>query len=440
MSHQTITTKALLQYGFIAMPVAFAGFPLYVLAPDFFATQHGLSLTLLGTLLLAIRVFDAVQDPLIGWFTDRLQQYYVLILLFAGTVLCVAIFGLFNRLFFSPAIWFSLCMLLAVSAYSVLTIVLGARATLWTQDTNTQIKIAGVREAFGIIGLVIAVSIPTLLSQWFNSHDVYSGYCILLSLLMLVGVISFSRLPVPPAANYHYLSLCAALRALPSESLKLFTVYGLSMLASSLPAILVIFYVRDLIGAENLTGLFLLLYFLSGAAAMPLWKKLSVHLGNYKTWCVANILAVTSFIFAFFLAAGDVWPYAAVCLVSGLALGADLTLPPSILAGHIHTHGNQHCSGTHYAGLAFIAKASLALASVIALPLLDMAGFRPQQTNSAAALTMLSITYALIPCILKLGAAGLLYGFFIRSSTGGNNENFQTNSNPNSNNRSSDHA
>jgi GPH family glycoside/pentoside/hexuronide:cation symporter len=441
MNTQAITGKSLLQYGFIALPVAFAGFPLYVLAPDFFATQYGLSLTLLGTLLLAIRVFDAVQDPLIGWLTDRLQGRFLLLLSVAGAVLCLSIFGLFNTWFFSPAIWFALCMMVAVSAYSVLAIVLGAQATLWTPDTHGQTRIAGAREAFGIIGLVIAVSVPTLLAQFVAQDAVYRWYAAILFTLMLAGIICFSRLTLHPSApgaafSGQTLSPLSALRALPAESLHLFAVYGLSMLASSIPAVLVIFYVRDLIGAEHLTGPFLLLYFLSGAAAMPLWKKVSTGLGKYKAWCVANILAVAGFICAFFLGAGDLWPYAAVCIVSGLALGADLTLPPSILADHIHARGNRACSGSHYAFLAFIGKASLALASVIALPILDAAGFEPQSTNSVTALATLSATYALIPCILKLGAAGLLYGFFIRSYPGGQNENLQNHGN----NRGSHHA
>lgn len=430
MNAQAITGKSLLKYGFIALPVAFAGFPLYVLAPDFFATRYGLSLTLLGTLLLFIRIFDAVQDPLIGWLTDKFQHHFLLLLAVAGSVLCLAVFALFNSLFFSPAVWFSLCMLFAVSAYSVLVIVLGAQATLWTADTNAQTKIAGAREAFGIIGLVVAVSVPTLLSQWFSADDVYVWYAGMLALLMLIGVISFSRLVLPSTTLVRQaVSPLVAMRALPIESLKLFAVYAVSMLASSIPAILVIFYVRDLIGAEQLMGLFLLLYFLSGAAAMPLWKKISTSHGKYKAWCFANILAVAGFIYAFFLTAGDVWPYAIVCMVSGLALGADLTLPPSILADHIHTRGNRACSGSHYAFLAFISKASLALASAIALPVLDAAGFKPQATNSAAALATLSAAYALIPCALKLGAAGLLYRFFIRPGPGGNNEIFQNHGN-----------
>ncbi len=423
MNAQSVTRKSLAQYGFLALPVAFAGFPLYVLAPDFYATNHGISLTLLGTLLLMIRLFDAVQDPLIGWLADNLHDRFASIVAAAAIALCLTIFGLFNFSFIGPAVWFALCMALSVTAYSVLTIILGAKATLWTTDKNDQTRIAVARESFGLVGLVVAVSLPTILESVAKPVDTYMYYAALLSALMFVGVFGFSRLPVTTNATASSSPpFFAGLRALPPESLRLLGVYSLTMLASSVPAVLVIFYVRDLLGAEHLTGLFLLLYFLSGAAAMPLWRTISARVGKYKAWCISNIIAVAGFFGALFLGNGDVWAYAAVCIVSGLALGADLTLPPSILADHIHARGNSAFSGTHYALLAFCTKASLALASAIALPTLDAVGFKPQSANSAYALMALSISYALIPCVLKLFAAGLLYGLLIHPSSGAGNE------------------
>ncbi|MFN7834619.1 MAG: MFS transporter [Burkholderiaceae bacterium] len=441
MSALPVTGKFLFRYGLIALPVAFAGFPLYVLAPDFYATHHGLSLTLLGGLLLAIRLFDAVQDPLIGWLTDRLGGRFLTLVALAGVGLCLAVFGLFNGMLFAPAIWFTLCMLTAVSAYSILTIVLGAQAMLWTTDPYAQTRIAGAREAFGLIGLLIAVVMPAALSSMVASENVYLWYGAVLAFLMLLGFLGFSRIASGLRATgttrqMRIASPLSVLRGLSRDSRRLFAVYGLSMLAASVPAVLVIFYVRDLLGAEHLTGLFLLFYFLSGAVAMPLWKSLSARLGKPKAWALANLLAIAAFSSAFFLSAGDVWPYAIVCIVSGLSLGADLTLPPSILADEIHARGHGARAGTYYAFLAFIAKASLALASVIALPLLDAVGFETQAVNSRAALTTLSVAYALIPCALKLMAAGLLYSFFIRSRPERHHENSQNRSNH----RSSQHV
>lgn len=441
MSAPAIHIKSLIQYGFIAFPVAFAGFPLYVLAPDFYATKHGLSLSLLGVLLLFLRLFDAVQDPLIGYIADKWRGSFLTIVFVSGFFLCISVFGLFNGMFFSPAFWFGVCMLFAVSAYSVLTIIMGAQATLWTSDKDDQTRIAGARESFGLVGLVVAVCAPAILSMFAENDGVYLWYCLILSVLMVMGVFFFSKislqLPVDkPNKQNTIQSILLAFRSLPKESLMLFSVYGVSMLASSVPAVLVVFYVRDLLGAPQLIGLFMLLYFLSGAMAMPVWKKLSVRHGKYKAWGISNVLAVAGFIGAFFLGSGDVWAYAVVCIFSGFALGADLTLPPSILADQIHASGNSRFSATHYAILTFISKASLALASAITFLSLDAAKFKPQAVNSEASLFILSASYSLVPCFLKLSSAALLYVLFIRHQSGGNNENNQVRRN----NRSSSHA
>ena len=73
-SAQHLPLLSLFHYGFIALPVAVAGFPIYLLAPDFYATQFGLSLTSLATVLLILRFIDGIQDPFIGAFSDKFHQ------------------------------------------------------------------------------------------------------------------------------------------------------------------------------------------------------------------------------------------------------------------------------------------------------------------------------------------------------------------------------
>lgn len=424
MTSSDLNKRHLLYYGLIAIPVAFAGFPLYIQAPDFYATEYGLSLTLIGTLLLFIRLFDAVQDPFIGWLVDRQNGHFKKLVAISGLILCLSIFALFNIVIITPAVWFALCMLLSVTAYSLLTITLGAYAARWTANSFDQTRIAGTRETFGLIGLITAVSIPPLLTPYVGKDHVFIWYTAILAVLTIFGILSFARLPVktlktPTQTSRHILS---SLSHMSQDNRRFFAVYLVSMLASSIPAILVIFFVRDLLGAENMIGIFLLLYFLSGAVGIPIWRKISSHLGKFPTWAIAHILAVMSFIGALFLGAADIWAYAFVCMTSGLALGADLTLPPSILSDKLHAQDKIDVSGVYYAVLAFILKASLALASVIALPLLESFGFKPETINDSSALLALSATYALIPCILKLLSAALIYVFFIHPPTGDKNE------------------
>ncbi len=411
-----------MQYGILAAPVAFAGFPLYVLVPDFYATHHGISLSVLGFALLLLRAFDAVQDPFIGVMSDRFASHAFTIMRISALLLVAGIYALFNPVGSGTVLWFSGCMLVAVTAYSVLSINLNTLGALSTHQRNEQTRITTSREAFGLLGLLLAVTIPGILTNHLPTNQVYVWFSGLLGVLMVVALFAFSRwFKQQPVLSRRVLTessqatqgILATLRSLPASVHRLYIVYGLSVLASSIPAVLVIFFVRDRLNAESLTGLFLLLYFLSGVLAMPVWKKISSKFGKYQAWLLSMVIAVASFIWAFFLDTGDSWQYAIICMASGIALGGDLALPPSILADHIHDHRSEAHAAVQFSVLAFLSKAGLAIGSAISLPLLDMAGFTPAGNNSSSALQSLSAAYALIPCLIKLISVYLLYRFFI---------------------------
>ncbi|MDQ5888871.1 MAG: glycoside/pentoside/hexuronide:cation symporter, family, partial [Pseudomonadota bacterium] len=104
------------------------------------------------------------------------------------------------------------------------------------------------------------------------------------------------------------------------------------------------------------------------------------------------------------LGAGDGWQYACVCLLSGLALGADLALPPALLADVIPPQ-QRGATGSYFGYWSLLAKLSLALAAGLALPLLALLDYQPGGSSGLAAL---SWVYALLPCGLKCLAAALL--------------------------------
>jgi Na+/melibiose symporter-like transporter len=125
-------------------------------------------------------------------------------------------------------------------------------------------------------------------------------------------------------------------------------------------------------------------------------------------------LAVASFVWATFLGAGDVAAYAAVCVASGVALGADLTLPGALLAGVIQRAGHgQQAEGAYFGWWNFATKLNLALAAGIALPVLGWFGYSPGARDGAA-LQALTLAYCALPCALKLLAGALLWHTWIR--------------------------
>jgi Na+/melibiose symporter-like transporter len=161
--------------------------------------------------------------------------------------------------------------------------------------------------------------------------------------------------------------------------------------------------------------LFLASYFAAGALSMPLWVRLVGRIGLARSWLAGMVLAIATFAWALGLGAGDVAAFTVVCIASGIALGADLSLPGALLAGVIQRAGHgERLEGAYFGWWNFATKLNLALAAGIALPLLGVFGYAPG-ARDAAALQTLTLAYCLLPCLLKLAAAALLWAAWIRN-------------------------
>ena len=79
-------------------------------------------------------------------------------------------------------------------------------------------------------------------------------------------------------------------------------------------------------------------------------------------------------------------------------------------------HGQQ-AEGSYLGWWSFATKLNLALAAGLTLPALQAFGYAAG-VREAGALSALSAAYCLLPCALKLVAAGLLYFNWIRIGEG----------------------
>ncbi len=108
-----------------------------------------------------------------------------------------------------------------------------------------------------------------------------------------------------------------------------------------------------------------------------------------------------------------------VCAASGIGLGADLTLPGALLAGVIQRAGHAgRAEGAYFGWWNFATKLNLALAAGVALPLLGAFGYE-SGARDAQALQALTLAYCVLPCVLKLGAAALLWTLWLRQPGAG---------------------
>jgi Na+/melibiose symporter-like transporter len=187
-------------------------------------------------------------------------------------------------------------------------------------------------------------------------------------------------------------------------------VFMLNGLASAVPATLVLFFVQDRLQApKTMEPLFLGLYFAAGALSFPLWLKVIDRIGLLRTWALGMALSVLAFVSVISLGAGDTTGFLLICALSGMALGADLTVPGALLNQLIDRCGERGRTDGAFMGWWNLAtKLNLALAAGLSLPLLGLWGYAPGQQDADAVLA-LSLAYGLLPCVLKLLAALALY-------------------------------
>ena len=409
-----------LRYGLLGLPLAFVALPLYVLLPNYYARNFGVPLAGLGLLLLSARLLDAVVDPLLGRWADALfarSHRHVLACGAAAALLLVTSFG---ALFFPPDTtlpflwgWALACLLLCYLAFSTLTILHQSWGALLGGDALGRSRVVAFREGLGLLGVVLASLSPVLFGM--------PATVALLGLALLLGCWAWSRGPRPalaaPAPSAQPSGLGADLLApWGSPAFRaLLAVFMVNGIATALPATLILFFVQDRLQAPPaMEAWFLGSYFLAAALALAPWLRIVKRWGLERAWLAGMLMAVAVFAFASQLGAGDVNAFLVVCVLSGMAMAADLALPGALLAGVIARQSSA-ASGRFFGWWNLATKLNLALAAGLALPLLASFGYAPG-SRSAEGLQALTWAYCLLPCALKLLAAGLLYFLLHRKS------------------------
>ncbi|MDQ1922849.1 MFS transporter [Massilia pseudoviolaceinigra] len=401
-----LSLPMLLSYGLFGLPLAMVALPIYVYLPQFYAGRAGLSLALIGAVLLTARVAAAFIDPLLGWWIERGQGAYARYVALSLPVLLAG----FVALFHPPPLgslatmaWFLGALMLVYVGFSIATIAHQSWGAALTQAPLERARVTGVREACGLVGVVLAAAV--------TGQAGYGALSVAFAVALAVGgALLLARAARPtiggaPAARPGWRAMTAPFREAPFRAL--FAVLIVNGIASAIPATLFLFFAADRLQLGAMSGLFLIVYFGAAAASMPLWIGAAARFGEARAWAAGMLLAAAVFVWAFGLGAGSGIAFGVICLLSGLALGADLALPPALLAGVIGAAGHAGGREAAYFGVwNWGVQMTLALAAGIALPLLAWLGYVP---GAGGGTTALAAAYALLPCALKLLAAAMLW-------------------------------
>lgn len=411
-------------YALPAFALAMPTIPLYVYLPTFYADALGIGLAATGAALLIARIFDVLTDPLIGVASDRLhlpwgrRKPWIL----AGALIAgVALVRLFDPPTDVTATYLSVWAVVLFTGWTLVSVPYNAWGAELSADYHERARITGAREAMTILGVLAAGAAPAA-AVAFGANEA-TGIAAVAWLAIGVGLpciaLLLLRLPEPsrlpdaarPGTGVGWAEWRAIARNRPF--VRLLGGWFVNGLANGLPSVLFPLYLQYALQAGPLArGVLVITYFLAAILAIPLWLRLSRRLGKHRAWCWAMLLACAAFVWVPLLQPGDGAVFFAICIVTGMALGADLALPPAMQADVVDLDtlrtGRQR-AGLFFALWSMSTKLALAAAVGIAFPVLEWAGFTPGSDNSREAILAIAVIYAVVPTVLKLTAVAIVW-------------------------------
>ena len=381
-----------------------AGLPIYIYAPKYYADTFGVSLTAIGALLIFLRLFDVVQDPVLGWVAERLGRARGIAVALGAALLAASMVGLFAVAPpVAPIVWFGLTITGLFSAFSFLTINFYAQGIGKAgRIAGGHVRLAAWRESGALLGVCVAAVTPTVLVGLVAAP--YAVFAVGFAIVTFVAALAMA----PEWQGRVETETPTPIRTIIADPLarRLLILALVNATPLAVSSTLFLFFVDIRLDAQGWEGPLLVLFFLAAAVSAPMWSALAQRFGTKRVLLAAMVLAVASFGVTVTLGAGDQATFAVICILSGATIGADLTRLPAMLARRM---AKVSPSGGQSFGLwSLVNKLTLAFAAVI-LPALELAGISADaEVLPASALTMLTVLYALVPSLLKLVAIGLL--------------------------------
>ena len=410
-----------LAYAAPAFALAVVGIPIYVYIPKFYTDIVGVHIGMLGSIILAVRLFDAVTDPFIGFISDRTKSRFGRRRPYIGIgsiLLSAAIFFLFNppqATLTVETLWFGFWIFALFLFWTIVTVPYESLGPELTTDYHERTVIFSIRDGALIGGILVAASSPAVFASIIGLASDAEGerqkffwislfYCPLVIAFSWWCVLAIRERYSSPGGDRQTFLVGMRQLSLNRPFIILLASYTIAAFGSNLPATLILYYVEYVLESTH-ADLFLVIYFITGVFFLPGWVLLSRRLGKKFTWIAAMGVNTGAFIGVFFLGAGDVWLYGFLVFFSGIGLGATVAIPSAMQADVIDY--DELLTGRRqegqYIGIWSISKKLAAALGVgMALAVLGVSGYKPNIAQSEQVRFTLRILYALIPSICNV--------------------------------------
>jgi GPH family glycoside/pentoside/hexuronide:cation symporter len=383
----------------------------------------GLRPAVAGAIFLIVKIWDAVNDPIMGALTDRTRTRWGRRrpwLLFAAIP-----FGLFFFLqWIVPPLddfgkfWYYLVVaLLLDAAYTAVNVPYAALTPELTHDYDERTSLSSYRFSFSILGGVLAAFLHTIIVGAFA--NVFTGYAVSAAIwaffLIVPNFITFAftreshfKEERPQGPGFiEGLRVAFANRAFIYVTL----IYMLSWLSIQFVQTNLILYVKYWIGAESQFGTLVLAVQVSSFLFLLLWARVSHRIGKQSTYYIGMTFWIGVEIALFFVQPGQVPLLFVLAVLAGAGVSIGYLIPWSMLPDVIELdelQTGQRREGVFYGFFVFLQKFGISLGLALSNFALEAAGYVNQVPGGEApvqpppVLMALRIFVSLVPALILL--------------------------------------
>lgn len=417
-----IPTLRLLFFTGPGVPVAAMGLPMVIFLPPFYAGTLGLDLAAVGFVFFLVRALDVPFDPLVGYWADRTRTRWGRFkpwIAAGGAAAFVATFFVFFAERGVTIVYLFGWLLLLYAGQSMLNVAHMSWAATLSEDYHERSRVFSFWQGGHVFGLIFVLLLPAILDALMGDAAPRAvsamGLFILISIPISV-IVALLFVPRTRAKLVHDpIRLGDVRRMFFNSSMRtLLAADVLASLTGGALGTLFRFFFEESRGFDDATAsVLLLIYFVSGLLALPLWLRLARRFGKARAAAAACFYGLTMHVVTFFIFDADKLALTMGAIAfAGLNYAAVPFLLRAMLADHAEDEKKETGAdrvGILNAVLTTAQKIGYALPVGILFPLLAVVGFHadPAIPNSDRAMFWLEAMYfAAVP--LLLGPTGFL--------------------------------
>ncbi len=379
----------------------------------FFTDIYGISAAEAGSIFLIARIWDAVNDPMQGFISDRTKTRWGKYrpYLFFGAI-PLAIFNV--MLFVTPGFgatgkyFYALIMFLVWDvAFTATNLNYGSLTAVITQSQEERTSLAAARIFFGMPAVVlISIVTPIVVSHSPSAKVGYPTAVAIYSVLavMLLWLVFFTvKERVTPEKREQY-RLSEAFTLIRKNTVLLHICCAIFLVGSAMTIRMMMakYYFDYNMGAPELFKVFMMIIIPTMMIGAVMSALLSRKMSKKNLYNLGMVLYVAGDLGIFFS------PYSAVPIImvfsalAGFGSGMAYTLVWSLVADSVdfgEWKTGKRAEGITYAGYAFTYKLSMAAGGASGGFLLAVAGYVPHAVQTPAADFTIRALFALAPAI-----------------------------------------